>query len=118
MSNISIGKLGGSSTYSNSVNSTDSLDSFSFSLTAGGNLSLSANLQLFNSSGTAIRSSSNTGTSAETIEMTGLAAGNYSVSVKQVGTASTSYNLSLTSDYAGNTLSTARNLGDLKGSSD
>ena len=41
MSNISIGKLGGRSTYSNSVNSTDSLDSFSFSLTAGGNLSLS-----------------------------------------------------------------------------
>jgi hypothetical protein len=96
MSNISIGNLGGRSTYSNSVNSTDSLDSFSISLTAGGNLSLSltglsadANLQLFNSTGTVIRSSSNTGTSAETIEMTGLAAGNYSVSVNQVGTAST-----------------------------
>jgi serine protease len=56
--------------------------------------------------------SNNNGTLAETISLTNLASGDYYALVYSNGTTS-NYNLTLTSDFAGSTLDSARNLGVL-----
>jgi Bacterial pre-peptidase C-terminal domain len=52
----------------------------------------------------------------ESFTLTGLAAGTYYADVFQYGVGNTNYNLSITSDTAGESLLTARNLGGLNGS--
>lgn len=121
MSTFNIGSLAGSRTFKESVNTADVQDSYTFKLTAPGslnasltNLSANANLRLLNSSSTVLRTSTTSGTGADTISATNLAVGTYTIEVYwSNGNTSTPYTLSLTSDYAGNGISTARNFGDL-----
>jgi Bacterial pre-peptidase C-terminal domain len=122
-----LGILNGSATVSEFVNSADANDFYRFSLSGTSNFSLSLNgltadadVQLLNNSGQVIASSILGGANAESITRN-LAAGNYAVRVYSVGTASTNYNLNLSSsltttvDTAGNTTTTARNIGNLSG---
>ena len=116
MSTISVGSLSGSSTYSNSVLSTDPNDVFQFSLSAPGRVNLllsglgaDANLTLLNSNGVLLGSSSASSSTAGALNVDNLAAGNYSAQVSRVSS-NTNYNLNLTSDYAGNSLNTARSI--------
>src|SRR5207247_10795923 len=72
-----------------------------------------ANGNLIVDTGETLATSANTGTTNETILKTGLAAGTYYVRVYESGTASLNYQLSLKTDYAGNSLGLARNIGTL-----
>lgn len=115
------GTLNGRRSFSDFVGSSDPDDYYRLNLSAPGSLSVAvdglsadANLQLFNSNGTLIGSSAQVGTLAESINLSGLSAGTYYVRVYQ-SSGNTNYNLTLTADLAGNTLSTARNLGSLSG---
>jgi hypothetical protein len=117
--NITLGAS--TSTFRDWVGNGDSNDYYRFTLSNTSNFSLSLNglsadadVQLLNSSGNFIQDSANTGTSAESISRR-LNAGTYFIRVFQYS-GSTSYNLNasattiLPPDYAGNTLSTARNI--------
>jgi len=122
-----LGVLNGSATLSEFVNSADANDFYRFSLSRTSNFSLSLNgltadadVQLLNNAGQVIASSILGGANAESITRN-LAAGNYAVRVYSVGTASTNYNLNLSSsltptvDTAGNSRTNARNIGSVTG---
>ncbi|MCU0534488.1 MAG: pre-peptidase C-terminal domain-containing protein [Hydrococcus sp. Prado102] len=121
-----VGSLSGTRTFNDAVNTSDTNDYYRFNLTNNSNFSLTlnglgadANVQLLNSAGSILSSSSNTGKTAESISAT-LNAGDYFVRVFPNGSISTNYQISLTAnavpvDGAGNTLATARNLGILNG---
>jgi trimeric autotransporter adhesin len=125
---LNIGALAGRTVHSDSIGffdfstlSTDTLDFYKISLTNPGSLnvvlnglSADADLQVLNSAGTVIGSSANSGTTADTVNLTSLAAGTYFVRVNQFS-GDTNYNLTLTSDYAGDSTGAARNLGNLLG---
>lgn len=117
--------------YNDYVGATDSADYYSFSLSATSNLNLTlqrlsanADVQLLNSAGTVLGSSSNAGTLNEEFNAYSLAAGTYYVRVLSQTTGGTGYRLNLTttaatsasaSDGAGNTLAAARQLGTISG---
>ncbi|WOD40809.1 pre-peptidase C-terminal domain-containing protein [Nodosilinea sp. E11] len=115
-----IGNLSGTRTYTDFVGSTDPNDYYRFNLTAPGDfqltlngLSADADVQLLNSSGSVIQSSTASGTTPELITRN-LSAGTYYARVLPFS-GDTNYNLSLTIDQAGNSLGTARNIGNLRG---
>ena len=109
----------GSSTtsYTDSVGSTDTNNYYCFSLANSGNFNLGltgmtadADVQLLNSSGSVIASSTNVGTASESITSQ-LSAGTYYIRVYPYQSANTNYNLAVSAtsiDLAGNTLATAR----------
>jgi hypothetical protein len=108
-----------SQTFTDWVGSLDTNDSYRFSL--GGHssfnlklddISANADVQLLNSSGTVIASSILGNTGAEYVNQA-LDAGTYYIRVFPYGNANTYYNLTVSAtpvDYAGNTISTARNI--------
>jgi hypothetical protein len=122
-------------TINDSLNTTDINDYYRFNLTSTSNLSLNLNglsanadLELLDNSGRVIQRVAKTGTAAETLNRQ-LAANNltdtstandyYHVRVYNNASGSTNYTLNLSStiaDSAGNTLSTARDLGNVNGS--
>jgi hypothetical protein len=123
-----IGTLTSNQTFSDWVGSADTNDFYRFDLAQASNVSLALNglsadadVQLLNSTGGALASSTRGGTSAESIS-SALAAGSYFVRVYPYS-GNTSYNLTLSAapiappDNAGNTLTTARNIGTLTTSS-
>ncbi|MFO0163275.1 MAG: S8 family serine peptidase [Microcystis sp.] len=112
----------GSSTtsYTDWVGSTDTNDYYCFTLANSGNFNLGltgmtadADVQLLNSSGSVIASSTNGGTASESITSQ-LSAGTYYIRVYPYQSANTNYNLAVSAaplapvDLAGNTLATAR----------
>ena len=122
--------LQGRSSFSGFVGSTNPQAVYHFQLGAPSSLNLtlnglSADADLYLAydrnnngvidSGEVIASSAALGTVAETINQTGLTAGNYFAVVTQYS-GNTNYALTLTADTAGNTLPTARNLGAISGS--
>lgn len=118
---LNLGTLNGSNILSNAVSNTDSYDYYQLNLSAKGNLNIvldglsaDASLQLFNSHGTLIEDSSQLEKLAESIHLAETGAGTYYVRVSHYE-GNTNYNLSLRADYAGNTLSTARDIGTLNG---
>ncbi|MFZ4640777.1 MAG: pre-peptidase C-terminal domain-containing protein [Nodosilinea sp.] len=100
-----IGTLSSTQTFSDFVGSADTNDYYlfnlaqasSFNLTLNG-LSANADVQLLNSSGTVLQSSTNAGTAAESITSQSLTAGNYYVRVfpNSASTNNTNYSLALT----------------------
>ena len=119
MTTFNLGSLAGRHVYNSFVNSSNLTNSYTFQLTAPGSLNSSltglsadADLRLLNSSGTVVRSSTNRGTTSETIAAADLPAGSYSLQVSQVS-GSPSYSLNVAADYAGNSSNTARNIGGL-----
>jgi hypothetical protein len=116
-----IDPLTGTQTFSDFVGSTDTNDYYQLNLSSPGSLSLvvnglsaNADLQVFNSAGTLVGGSNSGGTTAESLNLSGLAAGTYYARIDQFS-GDTNYNLSVTADYAGNTQAAARNLGTLNG---
>lgn len=117
-----IGTLSGTKTFSDAVSSADINDYYRFTLnnTHNFNLNLSglsanADVQLLDTNGNVIQSSSNTGSSNETLSTT-LNSGTYYVRIYHNDTVRADYTLNLTAnpiDLAGNNLSEARNLGTL-----
>ncbi|MDZ8055268.1 MAG: polymorphic toxin type 44 domain-containing protein [Aulosira sp. ZfuCHP01] len=115
------GTINGNGTFRDRVDATDSNDYYRFNVATTSDFTLSlnglsadANVQLLDSNGAFIQGSTNTGTTAESISRS-LNAGNYYVRVYSLG-GGTNYNLNLSAipqDYAGNTFSTARNIGTL-----
>ena len=112
----------GSSTtsYTDWVGSTDTNDYYRFSLANSSNFNLSltgmtadGDVQLLNSGGSVIASSTNGGTASESITSQ-LSAGTYYIRVYPYQSANTNYNLAVSAaplapvDLAGNTLATAR----------
>jgi serine protease len=96
-----IDPITGIQTFRDYVGKADANDYYQFNLSTPGSLNLvlnglssDANLQVLNSAGTVIGSSSNLGTTAESISLSGLAAGNYYILVNQ-SSGDTNYNLSL-----------------------
>ncbi|MFM2063682.1 MAG: hypothetical protein RLZZ507_3353 [Cyanobacteriota bacterium] len=123
--NLSI--LSGSRSFQDFVGSSDTNDYYRFDLTQNSNFSLGLNglsadadVQLLNSSGVVIQSSTVGGSSAESITRQ-LTAGRYYVRVYPYS-GNTNYNLTVSAtavaqpDGAGNTLSTARDIGLLSSS--
>ena len=120
-----IGTLSGSRSFSDWVGRADTNDYYRFYVGSRSNFSLNlrgltadADVQLLNSSGTVINRSTAGGSSNEFINHQ-LGTGTYYVRVFPYGSANTNYNLSLNAtplDYAGNSLSSARNIGTLSGS--
>jgi len=126
-----LGNLTGSSSFQDFVGSSDSLDYYRFSLSnvSTFNLSLTglskdANVTLYDTNGNFIVSSSNSNTTPESINGL-LEPGTYYVRVSNFNSFSgnTIYNLGLSatptsigSDRAGNSFTSARNLGNLSGS--
>jgi trimeric autotransporter adhesin len=121
-----VGALVGTRTFTDNVGANDNNDYYRFTLGANSNFRLAlsglasdADVQLLDSAGQIITSSTAAGSSPEAINRA-LAAGTYYVRVfPYIG--STNYSLSLTAtalaaDSAGNTLAAARNLGVLTGS--
>ncbi len=91
MTELNIGALTGSTSYTGSVDTTNIFDLYKFNINSPGSFqfsidSLSGNADVFllNSSGATLYSSSNAGTSAETISADSLVAGEYSVKVLQI----------------------------------
>jgi len=118
-----IGNLTGTRNFSDFVGAIDTNDYYLFTLSGNNNFKLAmtgmtanADVQLLNSAGGVITSSRATGSNPESI-IRNLSAGTYYVRTYPVGTANTNYNLSIQAiaDNAGNTLATARNLGNLNG---
>lgn len=118
-----LGNLNGTRNFSDFVGTADTNDYYRFTLSGNSNFKLAmtgmtanADVQLLNSAGGVITSSRATGSTAESI-VSNLSAGTYYIRTYPVGTANTNYNLSLqaVADNAGNTLATARNLGNLNG---
>ncbi|MFN9545991.1 MAG: glycoside hydrolase family 9 protein [Cyanobacteriota bacterium] len=121
----SLGNVLGSRSLNDWVGSGDSNDYYridlaqagSFALTLNG-LSANADVQLLNSAGSLLASSTKTGTSPESISRS-LSAGSYGVRVYPLSGNSTNYSLDLSltpADAAGNSLAAARTLGSLVGS--
>ena len=118
-----VGTLTGTQSFSDWVEKADTNDYYSFNVGTQSNFSLSltglsadADVQLLNSSGGVISSSTTGGTTSESITSQ-LSAGTYYVRVYQYS-GDTNYSLSLTAtvvDYAGNTRATAHNIGTLTG---
>ncbi|MFB2773350.1 ELWxxDGT repeat protein [Pelatocladus sp. BLCC-F211] len=116
-----------SPTISDFVNSADPNDYYRFDLTSNTliNFTLTpttanADVQLLNSSGGIISSSTQTGTTPDSINRS-LNAGTYYIRVFPISGAATNYNLSVSAtaigtDIAPNTLNTANNIGNLNGS--
>lgn len=119
-----IGTLSGTKSFSDGVSSADVDDYYRFTLNNTNNFSLNlsglsanADIQLLDTNGNVIQSSSNTSSSNETLSTT-LNSGTYYVRVYHKDTVRTDYTLNLTAnpvDLAGNSLSEARNLGTLTG---
>jgi hypothetical protein len=119
-----IGTLSGTRSFNDYVGSSDTNDYYKFYISNTSNFSLTlsgmsadGDVQLLNSSGAVIQTSSNGGSTTDSITRT-LNAGYYYARVYPYGGANTNYNLSLTAnpaDIAGNTLSTANYLGTLSG---
>jgi trimeric autotransporter adhesin len=119
-----IGQLNGTQSFSDFVGPQDLNDYYKFTIgwstdvnIALSGLTANADVQLLNSGGSAIASSTHTGTASDTITKT-IGAGTYYARVFPVGTASTNYALSLTGtthEGAGNTLATANQIGALAG---
>jgi Bacterial pre-peptidase C-terminal domain len=122
-----LGTLNGHSTASSALSSTKTSVVWQLAMaTAGslkitlGGLTANADLQLIHDAngnhivdpGETLATSAHTGTTSESITKT-LAAGTYYVRAYESGTASTKLSLTLESDYAGNTLGAARNVGAL-----
>jgi serine protease len=122
-----VGILSGRSIFSGSVGIDDQRDLYSIRLNDTSSLEITlsgltrdADLRIYrdiNDNGVLeqtelLGSSVGLGTQNEQVNLTGLTAGNYFVSISQYG-GDTTYELSMTSDTAGSTLSTARNLGSL-----
>lgn len=91
MTELNIGALKGSTSYSGSVDSTNISDLYNFNINSPGSFqfsidSLSGNADVFllNSNGETLYSSSNAGTSAETISADSLVAGDYTLKVLQI----------------------------------
>jgi serine protease len=96
-----IDPITGTQTLRDFVGGTDTNDYYQFNLNTPGSLNLvlnglssDANLQVFNSVGTVVGSSSNIGTTDESISLSGLAAGNYYILVNQ-RSGDTNYNLNV-----------------------
>ena len=96
-----LGSLSATQTLGDFVGTSDANDYYQFNLSASGSLnavlnglSADANLQLFNSSGTLIGSSAQVSNVAESINVSGLAAGTYYVRVYQFS-GDTNYTLNL-----------------------
>ncbi|GCL43373.1 pre-peptidase C-terminal domain-containing protein [Dolichospermum planctonicum] len=116
-----VGTLTGTQSFNDWVGRADTNDYYSFNVERQSNFSLSltglsadADVQLLNSSGTVISSSTAGGTTSESITRQ-LSAGTYYVRVYQYS-GNTTYSLSLTAtavDNAGNTTATARAVGAL-----
>jgi hypothetical protein len=107
-----------SQTFTDWVGSLDTNDYYRFSLSGRSsfylsvdNLSANADVQLLNSSGMVVASSTSSGTNAESIS-SNLDADTYYIRVFPYGNTNTYYNLSVATpvDYAGNTTSTAREI--------
>ncbi|AFY42497.1 pre-peptidase C-terminal domain-containing protein [Nostoc sp. PCC 7107] len=123
-----IGTLSSTQTFNDFVGSTDTNDYYRFTLGTASNFSLNlsglsddADVVLLNSSGATIQSSALAGTASENISRQ-LTAGNYYVRVYPYS-GNTNYTLALSAtaiptivDNAGNTLATARNIGNLSSS--
>lgn len=118
-----LGNLTATKDVSDFIGTTDTNDYYRFTLNGNSNFKLvmngltaNADVELMNSSGGVITRSVATGSTAESISRN-LSAGTYYVRVYPVGGANTNYNLSLQAiaDNAGNTLGTARNIGNLTG---
>ncbi len=121
-----LGTLSGSQVINDFVGSTDMADYYRLAIASPSNFSLvldgmsaNANVRLLNANGQAIVASTKTGTTPDTLNRI-LNAGTYFVQVFPYGSANTNYTLSLNAealppDGAGNTLGTARLLGDLSG---
>jgi serine protease len=106
---FNVGTLSSTQVFSQFVGSTDPNDYYRLDLSAPGSLNIAldglsadANLQLFNSNGIAIASSSQVSNLPEFINASGLAAGTYYVRVYQ-SIGDTNYTLSLTPTYSSNT---------------
>ncbi|MEG3968865.1 DUF4114 domain-containing protein, partial [Microcoleus sp. T2B6] len=91
MAELNIGALADGKTYTGSVGATNIYDLYKFNITSPGSfqfsidgLSGNADVFLLNSSGETLYSSTNAGTSAETISVDSLLAGDYSVKVLQI----------------------------------
>ena len=91
MTELNIGALTDSTSYTGSVDTTNIFDLYKFNLNSPGSfkftidgLSGNADVFLLNSSGAPLYSSTNAGTSAETISVDSLLAGDYSVKVLQI----------------------------------
>lgn len=117
----SLGTLVGPRSIQDTLSSADFNDYYRFELSQTSNFSLALNgltanadVQLLNSGGTLIQSSTKSGTQAESISRS-LNAGTYYARVYRVS-GSPNYTLSLSADSAGNTLTTARNIGTLSSS--
>ena len=125
-----LGTPNGTVTISDFVGTSDPRDFYTFQTNATGNVQLNLtgltadadlflirdnNLNGIVDTGDVLMSSTQAGTSSEFMNYEGLAAGRYFVGVAQYS-GDTNYSLSVTTDGAGNTLSTARNLGTLNGS--
>jgi serine protease len=125
-----VGILSGRTILTGSVGTDDQRDIYSIRLNDTSNLEVTlsglsrdADLRIYRDANTngvldpteLLGSSVALGIQNEQVNLTGLAAGNYFVSIAQYG-GDTSYALSMTSDTAGSTLGTARNLGNLSAS--
>lgn len=116
-----LGALGRSVLRQGAIGGSDRNDYYRFSLTQStainlslSNLSADADVQLLDSTGTVITSSVQGGTAEESI-LRRLAAGSYFVRVYPFGNATTNYNLRISVDGAGDSLTAARNLGVFSG---
>ena len=101
MAELNIGALTDSKTYTGNVGTTNIYDLYKFNITSPGsfkfaidNLSGNADIFLLNNSGATLYTSANMGTSAETISVDSLVAGEYSVKVLPI-TGDIKYTLSL-----------------------
>jgi hypothetical protein len=126
--NTNIGTLNGRSSFSDSLSSSNTQDIRKLTLGASAslkivlsNLTANADIQLIKDSngslvvdsGETLSTAASTGTTTDTINKSGLSAGTYYVRVFESGTSSLNYKLTLTADYAGNSLGSARNIGTL-----
>jgi hypothetical protein len=122
-----IGTLGENQTFNDFVSPSDTNDYYRFVIASQTTVSLrldglqaDADVQLLSASGSVLARSNRYGIEAESISRS-LAAGTYMVRVYPYWTASTPYTLNLAAgtvaaDAAGNSLGTARDIGDISGS--
>lgn len=120
-----LGALTTNQSFSDFVSPADTNDYYRFSLDSTANFSLrmdgltaDADVQLLSSAGAVLARSIASGRNAEAINQS-LAAGTYYVRIYPYGSANTSYNLNMAggstnADGAGNTIETARDLGDVQ----
>ncbi|ABA21259.1 Peptidase [Trichormus variabilis ATCC 29413] len=119
-----LGNLNGRQEFIDFVNGADTNDFYQFTvgpnsnLTARlDNLAADADIEILNSAGTVIGSSRLSGNAADQVTLNNLAGGLYFARILRFGDTSYRLNLSATQpDFAGNTLATALNFGELNGS--